>query len=643
MNLSRFSKFAVFNVFFTVLVILWGAVVRATGSGAGCFDHWPKCDGALIPAQFKSVEMQIEFIHRATSGMALLFTVVLGVWAFRQFAKGQAVRKAAGWSVFLMIVECLLGAALVLNKWVANDDSMNRTYVLALHHCNTALLLAALSFTAFYAINPTKATDQGLKLKGQGATAGLLVIGFVALLGAIVSGAITALGDTLFPPESTIHTIQQALNANAHFLERFRVLHPPISIAASLFLIMALPLVAQWRDDARIKKLVQMISGTVVIQVVLGFVNVALKAPMWMAIVHLFVADVIWVMLCCVAALALDKKWVRPVEAEDVDAERPKMNFGEAVRAYVALTKPRVISLLLFTTLAAMFIAQGGVPPFWMLVWVGLGGYMMAGAANAINMVIDSDIDVRMKRTSTRPTVTHAISPTSALIFALILGTLSFTMITLAANVLSAVLAFCGLLFYVFIYTLLLKRRTWQNIVIGGAAGAFPPLVGYAAVSGELSLLAWFLFGLIFFWTPVHFWALALLIKDEYAEVGVPMLPVVKGERATVIQITAYAVLTAVLSAMPLVMQELGWIYMTFAGLLNLLLVFRSWQLMQEPDRPKAVRLFKYSMVYLALVFVVIAIDRALVTPRTAPAATAVQVEVSDHPKNQRKNYAATL
>lgn len=598
---SKFAKFAVFNVIFTVFIILWGAVVRATGSGAGCEDHWPDCRGQLIPSQFDA-PMAIEYTHRVTSGLFMLAIFGLGFWARKVAPKGAPVRMAAGVSVFLGLVECAIGAALVRLGLVEGNTSVERAVVLALHHCNTALLLGALTITAWFACGGAVP-----RLRQQGSVLTLLVLGAVGVLATIVSGAITALGDTLFPPESTIHTMQQALEPGAHFLERFRILHPPISIAASLFLVLALPLAVRLRHSAFANKLANLTIGMVLFQICLGFINVALKAPMWMQLTHLAVADAIWILFLCTGCSLL------AIAAREGAAEEPvpvQMTAKETVKAYIALTKPRVISLLLFTTVAAMFIAAGGLPSLGLLFWVTIGGYLMAGAANAINMVIDSDIDLKMARTATRPTVTHVISPTSAMLFAIGTGTLSFIMLTLAANLLTAVLALAGLLFYVFIYTLLLKRRTWQNIVIGGAAGAFPPLVGYAAVSGELSVLAWFLFALIFFWTPVHFWALSLLIKDEYAAVGVPMLPVVRGERATVIQITAYAILTALISTLPLVMNELGWIYLACAGALNLLLVVRSWQLMQSPNRDQAVRLFKYSMVYLALVFVVIAADR---------------------------------
>src|SRR5205823_2781751 len=212
---------------------------------------------------------------------------------------------------------------------------------------------------------------------------------------------------------------------------------------------------------------------------------------------------------------------------------------------------------------------------------VALGFYMAAGAANAINMVLERDLDLRMGRTARRPTVTQTIPPRQALQFALWLMVGSFGLLWSAANLLCAVLALSGLAFYVVVYTLLLKRRTWSNIVIGGAAGAFPPLVGWAAVTGDLSPLAWCLFGIIFLWTPVHFWALAILIKDDYARAGVPMLPVVRGERATVAQIAVYAVLTVAISSLPLLLQgrngqaAVGWVYLIASPLLNAVLLLR--------------------------------------------------------------------
>ena len=271
-----------------------------------------------------------------------------------------------------------------------------------------------------------------------------------------------------------------------------------------------------------------------------------------------------------------------------------------------------VVILQLFTALLAMLIAAKGWPGTGLFLVVALGGYMMAGAANAINMVVDRDIDARMRRTAKRPTVTQRISSRDALLFAFGLALSAFLLLWWGANLLSATLALMGLIWYVLVYTLYLKRRTWQNIVIGGAAGAFPPLVGWAAVTGDLSLFAWYLFALIFFWTPVHFWALALMIQDDYRAVGVPMLPVVLGERVTVMQIALYAVLTALISLMPLLLGELGLVYFFLSLALNALLILKSLALYRQPERRTAVSLYKYSMLYLALLFVAMAVDRVL-------------------------------
>ncbi len=288
-------------------------------------------------------------------------------------------------------------------------------------------------------------------------------------------------------------------------------------------------------------------------------------------------------------------------------------------RDYVTLTKPKVISLLLLTTVGAMFIAARGFPGWLPLLGILLGGYMSAGAAGVFNMVYDRDIDVRMKRTAQRPTVTSVVSSRAALLFGTVLTFGSFALITLTTNVLAALLSWAGIAFYVIIYTMWLKRSTWQNIVIGGAAGAIPPLVGWAAVTGHLSLLAWFLFALVFFWTPVHFWALALMIKDDYVAVGVPMAPAVIGERATVLQMVMYALLTVALTIIPFATHEFGIAYFLAALALNVLLLVRVARLFvivqrREPiDRPTALSLYKYSMSYLALLFLAMALERALI------------------------------
>ena len=288
-------------------------------------------------------------------------------------------------------------------------------------------------------------------------------------------------------------------------------------------------------------------------------------------------------------------------------------------RDYLALTKPKVISLLLWTTVTAMIMAARGWPGTWLLIVVSLAGYMSAGSAGVFNMIIDRDIDLKMKRTAKRPTSSGLIPIRDAAAFGAALQIGSFLMLWIWATPLSAWMSLAGFLTYVVVYTRWLKRHTWHNIVLGGAAGCFPPLVGWAAVTGDLNLFAWFLFSIIFFWTPVHFWALALMIKEEYREVGIPMLPVVHGDRLTVAQIGLYAIYTVVLTLMPVFLGEVGLIYFLSAALLGALLLQRSWKLYRfvmagnPVERRVAVPLYLYSMLYLALLFVAGAVDRVLI------------------------------
>ncbi len=279
---------------------------------------------------------------------------------------------------------------------------------------------------------------------------------------------------------------------------------------------------------------------------------------------------------------------------------------------YVTLTKPRIISLLLLTTVATMFVADPGGPALSTILWTMLGGYLAAGGAGAINHYVERESDARMERTSARPLAAGRISPGRGLAFGVGLGLAATIQLALTVNVLAAALALSGLLGYVFVYTLWLKPRTPQNIVLGGAAGAIPPLVGWAAATGELSAQALWPFAIVFFWTPPHFWALSLLIADDYAKTGTPMLPVVRGERTTRRQIVFYSVLLTLVSLGPVATGLLGTFYLVSALALGAAFTGLAVLLIRSPSRPAARRLYLSSLAYLALLFVAMAGDRAL-------------------------------
>lgn len=283
------------------------------------------------------------------------------------------------------------------------------------------------------------------------------------------------------------------------------------------------------------------------------------------------------------------------------------------LRDLVLLTKPRVISLLLLTTVAPMFITGRGLPSAALVGWVLLGGYLMAGGANAINMWFDRDVDTFMARTRTRPVASGRVQPASALVFGVGLGAIAFGLLWRFVNPLSAWLALAGLLFYVLIYTVWLKRSSPQNIVIGCAAGAFPPLVGWAAMTGQIDLAAVYLFAIIFYWTPPHFWALALIKRDEYARAGIPMMPVVKGARETKVQMLAYTIMLIPLTILPWLSGTQGGLYVLAALALGGRLFWYNLKLLkEETSTPTAWGMYKYSLLYLALLFVAMGVDHAV-------------------------------
>jgi len=294
------------------------------------------------------------------------------------------------------------------------------------------------------------------------------------------------------------------------------------------------------------------------------------------------------------------------VVVTDPQARRP--GWRAVVGAYVALTKPRIIELLLITTVPAMVVAAGGWPSTWLVVATLVGGTLSAGGANALNSYYDRDIDEIMHRTARRPLPRHAIPPGKARAFAWSLGAAGFAVLWASANLLAALLATAALLFYVGVYTLVLKRSTSQNIVIGGAAGAAPVLVGWAAVTGTLELPAWILFAIVFAWTPPHFWALALRYEDDYAAAGVPMLPVVRGVAATTRQIVVYAGIMVLFSVALVPAAGMGWIYLVAAVGLGLWFLAESIVVALKPER--AMRLFADSTAYLTVLFGAMLVDR---------------------------------
>jgi len=281
----------------------------------------------------------------------------------------------------------------------------------------------------------------------------------------------------------------------------------------------------------------------------------------------------------------------------------------EKFRGYVSLTKPRIMVLLLVTAMTGLFLGEQGVPSLTLVIVVLIGGAFASGGASSLNHYLDRDIDSKMNRTKNRPIPSKQISPVEALLFGIVLNALGFLVFIYWANLLSAMLAITGTLFYIFVYTMLLKRNTPQNIVLGGAAGAIPPLVGYAAVTGTVSMSAIYLFLIIFFWTPPHFWSLALMIKDDYERAGIPMLPVVKGVDQTKRSIFAYTVFLIGLTLGFVWMEGMGWLYFITSLVLGSMFVYYAWALLRRGTERATKRMYLYSLAYLFLLFAAIMLD----------------------------------
>lgn len=377
-----------------------------------------------------------------------------------------------------------------------------------------------------------------------------------------------------------------------------------------------------WRlhTDQSIRNTAGWAVGLMVIATIIGMLQVTLANQpntttlTALRITHLTLGAGMWGILVVLATVAyrlpINRAPVNPVVAkpEDGTVVVPPTPFKD----YVSLTKPRVITLLILTTITTMFVTPEGMPSLALLFWTTLGGWLMPSGAHALNCYFDRDVDVKMGRTGRRPLPSNRIPAWHALVLGIALAIISFVILTVFVNLLTAILALAGFFYYVVIYTLILKRNSPSNIVIGGAAGAFPPLVGWAAVTGDLSFAPLFLFAIIFYWTPPHFWALALIRQKDYANANIPMLPVVAGDDETKRQIVLYSILMFVLTLILTPLQIFGLPYFLMALAFGGLFLYYAVQLQREGTTKAAWALYRYSLLYLALLFVAMVVDRII-------------------------------
>jgi protoheme IX farnesyltransferase len=645
LRLTSFQKLALASVVATWIMVVIGVIVRSTGSGMGCPD-WPLCYGQVIP-EIGDTAAWLESIHRWW-GVIIGF-LVLGL-VIQAFRKERATRSIVVGSVVALAIVGFQG---YLGKVTVD---MNNSAETVLAHLATAMiLLGVLLFVLIRARFPAALPKHGASLRLP------LLVGFsaISVFAVLLFGAETTCPGVdrgaagcaalIFPdwPLFDGQLIPEFSDVGAIANLQMRQFSHRI-VAAIAGVIVLITTYATWRavrradQDGKVPGAETMLGvvGTAAalygIQIVVGAMQIWTTLEPWAVSLHLALGSLIWVLLLSAAlygwysARVAVAQPAEPLGVASEPAPTPEASAAgvshavtrkDKVRAFVALTKPRIIELLLVTTVPAMVLAWrfvDGLDPAhfaWLVVATLIGGSLAAGAANSINNYLDRDIDMIMVRTKRRPLPAHDIAPEDALVFGLVLTVISFAWLAFTTNLVAAFLSLLAIGFYVIVYTLLMKRNTPQNIVIGGAAGALPPMIGWAAVTGDIALPAVFMFAIVFYWTPPHFWALSLRIRGDYAAANVPMLPVTHGVKETTHQIAMYTVLMVALTLVFFAVAQMGLIFLAGALVLGGLFLFQAFAMAREGTDARAVKIYKYSITYLTALFALIVLDVAFFFP----------------------------
>jgi len=592
----------------TTLVALFGlvtlgAVVRATDSGLGCPD-WPLCNGEQEASTY------IELSHRMVAGVTGLLVASVALVAWRHHRRQPWVYLPAALAFLLMLMQAGLGGITVLTE-------LPRWSVMS--HLAMAQALIAVLLVVYVAssIPSPQWTTGGLASR---AFAPLVVATAVGAFALVMAGSYVAntTGATYICGDSWPLCRGQLL---PH--DELSLIHMGHRLGAVVLGLMVIAVVVvAWRlrtAQPQIWAIACIVGALFLAQVIAGGAHMWFDFASPVKVIHLSIATALWIGLALLALLSLSGRgsiafW--PEEGGAAAGGLAKRRTFPDLRAmaadHVALTKPPIVMLLLVTALGGLFMAAEGLPPLGTTLWVLFGGTLAAGGANSINHALERDVDSLMRRTSRRPVADNRVTPQAAFGQGLVLNVVAFALLSINVNLLTALLTLSATLFYVLVYTSWLKRTSTQNIVIGGAAGAVPPLAGWAAVTGGLDLPAIYLFAIVFFWTPPHFWALSLLLKDDYARAGIPMLPVVRGVPETVRTIMLYSLLLVALTVVFYVLPEVGLVYLLFALPLGGLLLMFAWRLFRSAGSQGSKPLYLFSLAYLALLFVGVMLDSSV-------------------------------
>jgi len=588
---SNLRYLILFTAIITFVLIVIGIVLRVTGTGSTCPD-WPTCYGDWrVPV---STNMLIPYLHRAVAILSGFLLVVASVWAIWRYRKLSIIVRPLLFALFLMVVQFTIGVVIVM---------VDSPPIITAAHLGLSLLVEGLILVSLVASihsrhKAIRLTYQSpfahLSLWALGTTFAVLVSGaFVAASGSSAACSGWPLCSGVVIPVDTFGWINMG--------------HRLISGLAAILIVWLV--IQAWRTQRSQTAILVSTTTAVVLmvaQILMGAFETAQDYPIYLLGLHIATAVGVW------AALVIQSILTGFSARTNTDEQQEAQSFqarSGIFRDFLMLTKPIVVVLLLVTTFTGMVVGAKALPSLGLLFWTLLGGFLAAGGSGAINQYIDRHDDVKMQRTSKRPLPSGRLTPAEGLAFGVGIALASFYLMVVFVNFLAALLTLAGIIYYVLIYSLILKKATVHNIVIGGGAGAIPPLVGWAAATGSLNIPSLFLFAVVFMWTPPHFWALALVRQNDYARAGVPMMPVVRGERETRWQIFLYTIELVALSLLLPVFGLGGGIYLIAAAVLGGALLYSAHKVWRGTGNKVAWKMYRHSSMYLAFLFLALMVD----------------------------------
>ena len=600
---TAFRRLLLVTAILAFALLVLGVILRVSNPGSTCLD-WPTCSGSLVES-FNSPGF-LPYVHRLLAALTGIGLISSLVYAWREYRNFTWIMRPLAIAVSLMVIQILLGRWIALHGEQPTLSAIH--FTMALVVLGLSVMVAGFAYWFSYRLWDNGANHPGiqisLKFNSPFGRLSLLTLAAVMLLfvsGTLVSASGASAACQGWPLCGGV------IPGDA--LGWINLVHRIITLGTGLMVFVLL--VQAWRSQrSQTAILVSTTAAGVLFfsQALMGSVEAAQAYPAYLIGLHVITASAVWVAFTIQVSLVGVAQRTAEQEASEAQAWKGR-DRKVLMKDYLLLTKPIVVALLLVTTFAGMVVGAQSWPSASLVFWTLLGGFLAAGGSGAINQYIDRNDDHKMQRTAQRPLPAGRLTPGEGLAFGVAAALVSFYLMVAMVNFLAALLTLAGIIYYVLLYSLILKKTTVQNIVIGGGAGAIPPLVGWAAATGSLNVPALFLFAVVFMWTPPHFWALALVRRKDYARAGVPMLPVVRGEKETRWQIFVYTIELVVLTLVLPLFGLGGGIYFVAAIVLGGLLLMSAWRVWRGEGNKVAWKMYRHSSMYLAFLFLALMVD----------------------------------